>query len=420
MSFNPFEQKTTTVEKGLESWQKIFVEPYDKTKTDPFTKLRVILMNGTEFEANWYSHQFSRHCTDQDLRREIATIRRVEQQQQKKISGLKPLGESILETTIGYEQLAVELTANLARREKNEDVKNALNFALLEDFDHLYRFSNLLKMEHGIDASVLVDKRTEITPGRPTISEHRLAPDDVRHHIDAEHSDPFTRLCSAIITAAEQQTMNYYMNVAGFYTSELGRKMFSEIAMIEEQHVTQYGSLMDVKCSWLTGLLEHEYVECYLYWSCVQDETDPRIKTIWETCLEQELAHLQKVACLLEKYEGKSYKDVFPCPDFPEPLTFGTDNIDYVRGVLKKTAWYTSVGEGYADVRDMDCKYSYFVWQGKLNGCGDHTPSHQVIDLYIKNFKEDFRFEVGKNPVKELQDRTCDNTSVGRCSKDCK
>ena len=179
MSFNPFKQKATTVEKGLESWQKIFVEPYDKADTDPFTKLRIILMNGTEFEANWYSHQFSRHCTDNELRREIAKIRRVEQQQQKKISGLKPLNESILETTIGYEQLAVELTANLARREKDEYVREALDFALLEDFDHLYRFSNLLKMEHGIDASMLVDKRTEITPGRPTVSEHRLAPDNI-------------------------------------------------------------------------------------------------------------------------------------------------------------------------------------------------------------------------------------------------
>ncbi len=414
MSFNPFEQKATTVEKGLETWNQIFVDPYDKDKTDPFTKLRVILMNGTEFEANWYSHQFSRHCHDNDLRREIATARRVEQQQQKKISGLKPINESILETTIGYEQLAVELTANLARREKDEYVKEALNFALLEDFDHLYRFSNLLKMECGIDASILVDKRTEITPGRPTISEHRLAPDDVRHHIDAEHSLPFTRLCTAIITAAEQQTMNYYMNIASFYPSELGRKLFNEIAMIEEQHVTQYGSLMDVKCSWLTGLLEHEYVECYLYWSCAQDETDPRIKTIWEQCFEQELAHLHHVAHLLEKYEKKCWQDVFPDPCFPEPLTFGESNIDYIRGVLKKTAWYTSVHEDYADVRDMDSGYPYFVWQGKLNGCGDHTPSHQVMDLYIKNFKEDFRFEVSKNPVKELQNRSKDDVCVGR------
>ena len=52
------------------------------------------------------------------MRREIALVRRVEQQQQKKLAALKPVDESILETTIGYEQLAVELTANLARREK--------------------------------------------------------------------------------------------------------------------------------------------------------------------------------------------------------------------------------------------------------------------------------------------------------------
>ena len=47
-------------------------------------------MNGTEFEAQWFSHQFSRHCQDNDLRRELAMIRRIEQMQQKRISCLKP------------------------------------------------------------------------------------------------------------------------------------------------------------------------------------------------------------------------------------------------------------------------------------------------------------------------------------------
>lgn len=56
----------------------------------------------------------------------------------------------MLETTISYEQLAVDLTAILAQTEKNKYVKAALDFALLEDFDHLYRFSDLLEMEQGI------------------------------------------------------------------------------------------------------------------------------------------------------------------------------------------------------------------------------------------------------------------------------
>ena len=125
-------------------------------------------MNGTEFEANWFSHQFARHTCDNELRRELSLTRAVEKQQQIRLSLLKPQNESILEHTIGYEQLAVDLTAELARREKNCYVKKALDFALLEDFDHLYRYADFLDMEEGVRAETLVGGYTEITPGRPS------------------------------------------------------------------------------------------------------------------------------------------------------------------------------------------------------------------------------------------------------------
>lgn len=53
----------------------------------------------------------------------MALIRRHEQQQQKIISALKPINESDLETAISYEQLAVDLTAILARHVKDDYVK---------------------------------------------------------------------------------------------------------------------------------------------------------------------------------------------------------------------------------------------------------------------------------------------------------
>ena len=87
---NPFEQKAKPVDAAFTSWSKIYPCSYNKMSTDPYTKTRIILMNGTEFEANWFSHQFARHCTDMNLRREIAVTRRVEKQQQKIISCLKP------------------------------------------------------------------------------------------------------------------------------------------------------------------------------------------------------------------------------------------------------------------------------------------------------------------------------------------
>ena len=170
---NPFEQKGCNIDQSFKSWKEIYPKSYSKEFTDPYTKTRIILMNGTEYEANWFSHQFARHCDNMDIRREIALTRRVEKQQQMTISCLKPINESLLEHTIGYEQLAVDLTAILAKREKDPHVKKALDFALLEDFDHLYRYADLLEMDKGIKAEQLVGKYTEIMPGRPTISEHR-------------------------------------------------------------------------------------------------------------------------------------------------------------------------------------------------------------------------------------------------------
>ena len=42
------------------------------------------------------------------------------------------------------------------------------------------------------------------------------------------------------------------------------------------------------------------------------------------------------------------------------------------------------------------------------------VPSHKVIEMYIKNNKQDYRFETSLNPVKDLQNRKEDNTTVGR------
>src|SRR3712207_1187917 len=194
MSMNPFEEKPLSVESTIQDWDKLYPKQYNKHEVDPYTKTRIILMNGTEFEANWFSHQFSRHCDNNDLRRELAFTRRIEKQQQMKISNLRPLDETILETTISYEQLAVDLTCALAKKEKNPHVKNALDFALLEDFDHLYRYADLLEMEQGVLAENLVGHYTEIMPARPTISHHRHPYDSIRPFVNSKTVDPLTNL----------------------------------------------------------------------------------------------------------------------------------------------------------------------------------------------------------------------------------
>ena len=195
---NPFKEMPKDGRLTYSNWNSLASKPYAKNQTGPYTKTRVILMNGTEFESNWFLHQFNRHCLNNDVRRVLAEVRRQEQQQQKRICALKPIDESILETTIGYEQLAVDLTAEMAQKEPNPIVKEQLDFALLEDFDHLYRYANLLDMDEGVHAERLVGGYTEITPARPTISEHRHPNDDVRRYINCWQDDLITRLHTGI------------------------------------------------------------------------------------------------------------------------------------------------------------------------------------------------------------------------------
>lgn len=214
-NMNPLEYKTKDIDDYFISLNNLYPKPYKKDTTSPYTKTRVILMNGTEYESVWFLHQFARHCDNEEIKNMLAVVRQQEQQQQKQIACLKPINESILETTIAYEQLAIDLTATLAQNDKDKANVEALNFALLEDFDHLYRFSNLMLLDvKGADPKFLVGEFTEITPGRPTIAHHRYPKDNVKIAMKANKSDLYSKLVANIITAAEQQTMNYYMNIS--------------------------------------------------------------------------------------------------------------------------------------------------------------------------------------------------------------
>lgn len=412
MTFNPFKEKPKKLEKTLMSWKDIFVKPYDKNEVSPYTKTRCILMNGTEYEATWCKHHFNRHYPDNDARRAVALMRRGEQQQQKMISLLKPIDESLLETTIAYEQLAVDLTAFLAQRATDKNVKNALDFALLEDFDHLYRYANMLEGDMGIHAERLVGKYTEIMPGRPTIAHHRHPYDTVKTSINNKKADLATMLDVNIITAAEQQTMNYYMNIAQFYATQKGRELYADIAMVEEDHVTQYGSLIDTHATIFENLLMHEYTECYLYYSMYNDESDARIKTLWERLLEQEIAHLHTAVDLLKKYENKSWEEVIPVGDFPALLQLH-ENKDYVRKVLAKTVSYTGDREGYISVCKLDGASDYIAYQKKINAQPEKERGHTVIVEHLKNFGNDYRYQEKEHPVKCLRDRKSDNFTLG-------
>ena len=208
--------------------------------------------------------------------------------------------------------------------------------------------------------------------------------------------------------------MNYYMNIGTFYDSDLGRRLYQEIGMIEEQHVTQYGALLDPGMTWLENLLLHEYTECYLYWSCVEDETDLHIKKIWEQHFEQECSHLHAAEALLKQYEGKEACQIIPDGTFPELLRFGPQK-EYLRKVLKTTILNTAVQDDPAiPVKTLTKDAPYYAYQAAVCPDAARVASHQVIEEHIGTSGKDYRFEEKPHPVEALRDRTQDNTTIAR------
>ena len=397
----PLEHKGIAVEDQFRSWSELNVTPYDKLDVHPYTRTRVILMNGIEVESIMFSHQFARHTDNLEIKRALALSRRADAQQQKVVNGLNPGDQTPLETTIGYEQVAVDLTSWLARHEPDPMLKQALDFALLEDFDHLYRYANLYELLDGKNATELTDSLTEITPGRPTIVEHRHPHDDVRGHYETHTVDPLSRMHVMTIIAAEQQTMNFYMNHGSDWIEPIARGLYAEIALIEEQHVTHYESLLDPLDSWLKQLVFHEYNEAYMYWSMLQNEEDRRIHSVWELHLDMEIGQLHAACDLLRRYEGIEPEEILPL-EFPDtPVTF-EPNKGYVREILAAQVDLRADGLDYVPDADLPADHRSRRYRDVVNAGG--VPSEMVIEDNRARSGHEFRDETeGEHPVAELR-----------------
>ncbi|MFI6787164.1 hypothetical protein ACIBG4_07515 [Nonomuraea sp. NPDC050383] len=397
MTFNPLRERGIPLDRQVRNWRELNVTPIDPDHSDPYTRCRIITMNGIEVEAIMFSHQLARHCPDLELKQQLARVRYIEAQQQKAVNWLLPGLASVLETTIAYEQVAVDLTAWVARMEPDPYLQQAYQFGVLEDFDHLYRYANLYEMIEHRRAEKIVDQLTEVMPGRPTYLHHRDPVDNVREPYDRSSTAPLSKLHALTIMSAEQQTMNFYMNVGPTYMEPIARRLYQEIGLIEEEHVTHYESLVDPGESWWEMLLNHEYNECYLYHSFMETESDPKVKAIWELHLNMELEHLRLAAELFKRHDGRDPEEVV-APALPAPVTF-EPNKSYLRELIATQIDYTTLGTGYV----QDAHERFEKMQEAVMG-GEKPPSEEVIQENTDKSGREYRLETeGPHPVGSLR-----------------
>ncbi|MGD9762805.1 MAG: hypothetical protein AB7V27_03725 [Candidatus Binatia bacterium] len=377
MAFDLLSERGTPLDRQGFTWRDLVRAPYSKLDDDAFTRVRVILMNGIESEALRFQHACAR--MNRELQAPLARVRRVEQHQQTMVNWLNPADQSPLETTIGFEQTAIEVTASLAEHEPDPYLAQVYRFGLLEDFDHLYRYSALMDRLEGRDANALLQSYTDIVPGRPTMVEHRHPVDDLREPYHSRDAALITKLNAYTLMAGEHQTHDYYMNIGPMFADPLARQLYAEIASIEEQHVTQYESIIDSSETWLEKWLLHEATEVYNYYSCVESEGNSRIKRIWERFLDYELGHLQFVRDLFERFERRDAAEVL-AQSLPEPIGYHSHR-QFVRDTLRREVDLRAVGTQFVPAEREPADGPSRAYRQQVNA--DGSPSETVAAGYV-------------------------------------
>ena len=381
MTFNPLKEKGMPLEKQLRNWHQIVGNPYKKQLVDCYTRTRQILMNGIEVEAWGFKHQFNRFMANLDFedRANISRLGRIENQQQMTCNWLSPANQSVLETTLGYEQVAVDLTAWLAQNEPDKYVKETFDFGLLEDFDHLYRYAQFAYMTEGVEPNDIVKGQTDVIVGRPTQHHHNCNGLRLRKHYDKTTASPQTKINILTVLSGEQQTHNFYAEHGFMYGDHVLRETYAEIKDVEEEHVTMYESLIDPSETMFEKALLHEFTEVCNYYTCLEDEVDDNIKKYWEIFLEIELGHLQIIAEIFKKYEKRDPEEVIGS-EIIIPCRFNSQKA-YVQKILEKEVQKRLAPEGkyYNSMDDIPKDWASYPVQKRVAEIS--APSENCISI---------------------------------------
>jgi hypothetical protein len=374
MTIDLLRDKGTPLSAQRMSWKDMVGKPISKLDDDAFTRVRIILMNGLELDALRTKQVALR--MNRDARVQLAELMRVEQHQATTINWLIGADHSPIETTIGYEQTAIEVTASVAQLEPDPYLATAYRYALLEDFDHLYRYSALLDRLEGKDANNIIQGYTDIVPARPTVVHHRAPEHDLIRPY-ASNAPLSTKLNALTLTGGEYQTHDYYMNIGPIFADPLARQLYAEIASVESQHITHYGSMLNPDESPLEKLLIGEACEVWNYAGCLAQESNPRVKAIWEKFLDYELGHLQAAMQLFKDAERRDPAEVLGDGKLPAFIEFKSHR-DFVRQTIARETSLRKDGTEF--VQEEAEGKSSIEYRDAVNAAG--SPSSTVADTY--------------------------------------
>jgi hypothetical protein len=285
--FDPLEHQGLPTDRHGRHWHELDGEPGMGT-ADPATQHRINTMQALQWATVAFDRQLSQRCPDMDAHRSVGRLGALASERRHDLAARRPSSPSALEKAVDSRQAAFDLVAWVARNEPDSDRSFAYQQQAREDLEHLRSYADLSARAGLRWAESFAEEVEEMQA--PAASP---PPAHTAHSV--------SELYDWAVRAAHQRAAAYAADV--------------EPILGEQPHVAPNGA-----SDW-ERLVVHESAICYLYYCFLQQETDPKVRPLWDLHLQMELAHLQDAADLLRRYEDRDPHEVTG-RGLPEPIAF--------------------------------------------------------------------------------------------------
>jgi hypothetical protein len=306
--FDPLDHPGLPIEQHGRHWRELDVEPIDVRATDSDTRGRISTMRALEAAATLFDRELTRRCPDDDARRAVSGLGNCASGRRRHVAALQPSGHT-LQNAVGSERAAFDLVVWAARNELEPGRVLAFRRQAGRHLTRLRWYADLADRSGVEGADRIVDEVGDLlsaSSAGPAMRRRRPTEPVARPPA------PISLLYDWAVHAAHQQ-----LATSSGRSAQPAPAPTTPAATGLERGGWPADTGLD---SW-QRLVVHECATCYVYYSFLTEEPDPRLRAMWELHLQMGLAHLRAAGDLLRRHTGRDPQEVVGA-GLPEPAAW--------------------------------------------------------------------------------------------------
>jgi hemerythrin superfamily protein len=301
--FDPLDHPGLPVERHGWHWHELDVEPIDARRSDPGAPSRIRTMEALEAAAALFDQRLTPRCPDADARGSVGRLGEFTSDRRRHVAALRPAPGSALEDAIGSERAAYDLVAWVARSEVTPQRAAASRRQVRRHLERLRSYAELGDRAGFGWADKVGGEVEDLSAAATSRAQDRRRAAPAGGMADR----PMSLLYDWAVRAAQQQIARHTRGIA---------RQLPGLDRAEDLRRRGY-RLGSGRLRW-ERLVVHESATCYLYYCFLRDETESKLRPLWELHLQMGLAHLRVTGDLLRRYTGQDPHEVVGT-GLPEP-----------------------------------------------------------------------------------------------------